>query len=133
MSRENVEVARRWWAAFNRGGSGLLDLCDQEIEIRNPSLFPTTGPYVGHEGVRQWESDVWEVVSDLHMDVDHLIDVGDGERVVCVLTVRGKMRHTGLPTDFQWAGVMTLRAGKAVRAQGYMTKAEALEAVGLRE
>lgn len=133
MSRDNVEVPRRWWAAFNEGGSRLLDLCDEEIEIWNPSVFPITGPYFGHEGVRRWESDVWEVVSDLHMDVDEVIDVGDGERVVCVLTVRGQMRHTRLPADFQWAGVMTLRAGKVLRAHGYMTKAEALEAVGLQE
>ena len=43
------------------------------------------------------------------------------------------MRHTGLPAKVQWAAVMTLRGGKLAHAQGYLTKAEALEAVGLRE
>jgi ketosteroid isomerase-like protein len=41
------------------------------------------------------------------------------------------MRHTKLPWDVLWAAVWTVRDGKAVRGQGYMTKEEALEAVGV--
>jgi ketosteroid isomerase-like protein len=133
MSRENVEIARRWWGAFNEDGAAPLGLCHEEVEIRNPSEFPTTGPYFGHDGVRHWETDAWEVIRDLRMDVDELIDVGDGERVISVQTVRGRMRHSDLPADVQWAAVMTIRAGKLVRAQGYLTRAQALNAVGLRE
>jgi ketosteroid isomerase-like protein len=43
------------------------------------------------------------------------------------------MRHTGLEANLKWAVVWTLRDGKALRAHGYMTKAEALDAAGLRE
>ena len=133
MSRENVEVARRWWAAFNEDGAVPLDLCHDSIEITNPSQFPGTGPYLGHAGVREWEADTWEVFLDLQMDVDEIIDVGDGERVVSVQTVRGRFRHSSLPTNVEWAGVWTVRGGKVARAQGYLSRAEALEAVGLRE
>ena len=133
MSRENVEIVRRWWAGFNADGVAPLALCDDQLVIRNPQDFPIVGPYVGHEGMRQWATEVWEVFDELHMDVEEVIDVGDGETVVSVQRVRGRMRHTGLPIDVQWAGVSTVRSGKIVRAQGYMTKAEAFEAVGLRE
>ena len=50
-----------------------------------------------------------------------------------VLRTSGHMRHTGLPAKVQWAAVVTMRGGKLAHAQGYLTKAEALEAVGLRE
>jgi ketosteroid isomerase-like protein len=43
------------------------------------------------------------------------------------------MRHTGLEAKLRWAVAWTLRDGKAVRAHGYLTKAEALEAAGLGE
>jgi ketosteroid isomerase-like protein len=35
--------------------------------------------------------------------------------------------------DLLWAAVWTVRDGKAVRGQGYMTKAEALEALAVSE
>jgi ketosteroid isomerase-like protein len=59
--------------------------------------------------------------------------VGDGERAVAVLRQTGIWQHTQLPMEFQWAAVMTFRDGKLVHAVGYMSKAEALEAVGLSE
>ena len=133
MSQENVEVARRWWAGFNADGVVPLDLCDEEIVMRNPASFPVVGPFVGHDGVRQWAKECWEVFDELVMDVEEVLDVGDGERVVSVPRVRGRMRHTGLPTNVQWAGVLTIRAGRVTQAQGYMTRAEALEAAGLTE
>jgi hypothetical protein len=38
-----------------------------------------------------------------------------------------------LETNLRWAAVWTLRAGKVLRAQGYMHRREALQAAGLRE
>lgn len=40
VSDENLEVVRRWWASFNEHGIPSLDLCDEQIEIRNPPDFP---------------------------------------------------------------------------------------------
>jgi ketosteroid isomerase-like protein len=133
VSRENVDVVRRWWAGFNADGVPPLALCDEGIEISNPPRFPVRGPYIGHDGVRQWATEVWDVFDDLRMEVEEVIDAEDDETVVSVQRIRGVMRHTKLPWDIQWAGVLTLREGRVVRAQGYMTRAKALEAVGLSE
>jgi len=133
MSRENVEFVHRWWAAFNETGTAPLDLCDEQIEMSNPSRWPVLGPFIGHDGVRQWATESWEVFDDLRMEVEEVVDARDGETVVGVQRVRGLMRHTKLPTNVQWAAVYTIRAGRLLRAQGYMSRAEALEAVGLRE
>ena len=133
MPQDREEFVRRWWAAFNQDGLAPLWLCDEDIEMTNPAEFPVQGPYIGHEGVRQWTKECWEVFSDLRMEVEEVVDAGDGETVVSVQTVRGKMRHSKLPADVQWAAVWTIRGGKAVRARGYLTRAEALEAAGVQE
>jgi ketosteroid isomerase-like protein len=147
MSQENVEIVRSLWAGLERD-PGVpwpparrdeldrqlrLDLCDEQMEIRNPAAFPVADEYHGHDGVRQWATEVWEVFSELHHELEELIEAEDGETVVSVQRTQGRMRHSGLDVDLPWAAVWTLKNGKALRAHGYMTKAEALEAAGLRE
>src|SRR5688572_24858664 len=77
MSQENVEVVRALWAGLKQDPGEpwppasrdeldrrlRLDLCDERIEIRNPAEFPAADEYHGHQGVRQWAAEVWEVFS----------------------------------------------------------------------
>jgi ketosteroid isomerase-like protein len=133
MSRENVEIVRRWWTGFNEDRMPPLDLCDQRIEIGILSEFPVQGPYHGHQGVRRYVHDMFEVIDEPRVELDEIIDSEEGETVVTVQRALGRMRHTQLKADFRWAAVWTVRAGKIVHAQGYRTKAAALEAAGLSE
>jgi ketosteroid isomerase-like protein len=134
MSQENVEVVRRFWAALNEDPPRLLlDFIDEEAEIRNPPEFPLQGPFHGHEGARVWARESWEILDDLHHELEEVIDVGDGATLISVQRAQGRTRHMQLDTDFQWAAVWVFRDGKLFRAQGYMRKAEALEAAGLSE
>jgi ketosteroid isomerase-like protein len=134
MSEEQVEVVRRLWAGLNENPPRvLLELFDEEVEIRNPPEFPLQGPFRGHAGVRIWAREVWEVFSGLHFELEEVIDTGDGETVVSVQRTTGRTRHMQVDTNIQWAAVWTFRARKVLRAQGYMRKPEALEAAGLRE
>ena len=134
MSQENVEVVRRVWAALNEDPPRLLlEVFEEDVEIRNPPEFPLQGPFRGHEGARIWFRESWEVFTGLHHELDEVIDVGDGATVISVQRVQGRTRHMGLETNLRWAGVFTFRAGKVLRAQGYMHRREALEAAGLSE
>jgi ketosteroid isomerase-like protein len=145
MSRKNVDVVRSLWAGLERD-PGMpwppvdrdeldrrlrLDLCAEDIEIRNPPGFPVADEYHGHDGVRQWGTEVWEVFGELHHELEQLIEAEDGETVVSVQRTQGRMRHTQIEVDLPWAVVWTVRDGKALRAHGYASKAEALEAAGL--
>jgi ketosteroid isomerase-like protein len=130
MSQENVEVARALWAGLDRGDV-RLDLCDEQIELRTVAEIPVADEYRGHDGVRQWATDVWEVFSDFHNEVEEVIDGEDGETVVTVVRTNGRMTHTGLEAKLRWAVAWTFRGGKAIRVEGYLSKAEALESVGL--
>ena len=129
---ENVAIVRALWAGLERGDVPL-DLCDQQIELRTAAEIPVADEYRGHDGVRKWATDVWEVFSEFHNEVEEVIEVGDGETVVTLVRTTGRMRHTGLEAKLKWAVVWTLRGGKALRAHGYLSKAEALEAAGLRD
>ena len=78
-------------------------------EIRNPPEFPVRGPYIGHDGARQWATEGWEVFSELHHQVEEIIEVGDGETLVSVQRTTGRMRYTDLKVDLQWAAIWSLR------------------------
>jgi ketosteroid isomerase-like protein len=106
---------------------------DTARAMSHPSEFPLQGPFHGPEGARTWAREVWEVFSGVHHEVEEVIDVGDGATVISVQRAQGRTRHMQLDTNLQWAGVFTFRGGKVLRAQGYMSKAEALEAAGLSE
>jgi ketosteroid isomerase-like protein len=132
MSQGNVDVVHALWAGLERGDA-RLDLCDEQIELRTVAEIPVADEYRGHAGVRQWLTDVWEVFSEFHNEVVEVFESEDGETVVTVVRTSGRMRHTGLEANLKWAVVWTIRRGKAVRAHGYLSKTEALEAVGLSE
>jgi ketosteroid isomerase-like protein len=133
MSEENVEIVRLWWTGFNEHRIPPLDLCDEQIEIGILRDFPVQGPYHGHEGVRRYAHHMFEVIDDPRVELEEIIDAGEGKTIVTVQRALGRMRHTRLKANFRWAAVWTVRAGKVVQAQGYRTKAEALEAAGLSE
>ena len=108
MSQENVEVVRRWWGGFNDDGMPPLSLCDEQIEIRMPPDFPVRGLFQGHEGVRRWREQVFEIAENARVEPEEIVDI-------------------------EWAAIWTIRDGKLLRAQGYLNRGEALEAAGLSE
>jgi ketosteroid isomerase-like protein len=132
VSEENLELVRRWWKGFHEDGMPPLDLCDAKVEISNPPEFPVRGAYHGHAGVRQWRMDVFDVIDELEVETEKLIDVGD-ETVVLLLRLRGVASHTRIPIDETWAAVWAIRNRKLLRAQGYVSRREAMRAAGLRK
>jgi ketosteroid isomerase-like protein len=134
MSEENVEVVWRWWEGFNVDGMPPLALCDDEIQIRNPPDFPVRGLFQGHDGVRSWRDQVFDIFDNPRVEPEDIVDVhGDGSTVLMLLRATGTASYTGIKVDYEWAAIWTIRDGKLLRAQGYLNRAEALEAAGLSE
>jgi ketosteroid isomerase-like protein len=129
MSRENVELVRRVYEDFFERGALPFELTDPEIRIDNIAEFPTPGPYIGHEGLRQWWAEIVEAVPGLRFRLEEVIDVGD-DRVVGMLRTFGSELIEQMPS---WAVIHWIRDGQVVRTAGYLRREEALEAVGLRE
>jgi uncharacterized protein len=132
MSQENVEVVRRSYEAYARGDlESALAALDAEIEIYDHDLPDATESYRGLDGVGRWQAD-WEASwESWRWEPEEFIDAGD--RVVAVLGVHAKGRGSGVDVERVDGAVWTLRDRKCIRLDYYGSRAEALEAVGLRE
>jgi ketosteroid isomerase-like protein len=133
MSQENVEVAHRGLDALNRGGvEAVIPLCDPEIEwIAIPGFLPDSVDYHGHAGVRAWFAKLGEVLGKTHWEAEQITDCG--ERLFVALKLRGSGRASGIGAEMRIFQAWTLRNGKLVRLESYLSRDEALEAAGLRE
>jgi ketosteroid isomerase-like protein len=140
MSQENVDAARRFYAALNDAyKSGNVDhlrpiadeLWDPEIVLRPSGRLPEVGEWHGHEGVLRFVANQMEAFTEMWFEVDEFIDSGD----LLVLPARfgGRARHTGIEVEFRVAHVISMDEGRARQIDMYQSKAEALEAVGLSE
>jgi uncharacterized protein len=132
MSHENVEVVRRSLEAFNRGGvDAALAFDDPEIEWITTGTYFEANTYRGHAGVCEYVGSFEAEFIDMRMTPEELIVVG--ERVVASGRLTGTGKRSRVPVELTLTSVCSLRGGKVVRIHNYADKAEALEAVGLRE
>jgi ketosteroid isomerase-like protein len=126
MSRENVELVRRIYSAWNRGESARAFI-DEAVEYVNP-------PYAVERGIRRGRRsfalmrDSYETWS---FRIDELIDAGDEVTVLGRYEARG--RGSGLEMEGDQGHVWTVRDGKAVRFRWFHSHEEARAAAGPRE
>jgi ketosteroid isomerase-like protein len=134
MSQENVEAVKRSFELWRDGSIGeWIETLDPDIEWDVPAHplpdFPNRGSgrdaFLGHLGdyVSGW--------NDYEVSSRELIDAGD--EVVLILHERARMRDSDMMLDRDLPTVLTVRDGRAVRHRVFKTRADALEAVGLRE
>lgn len=124
---ENIEVVSRAFDAFNRRMlSTLLEVVDPEIEF-----FPVTrvlskrGGYRGHDGLKQYFSDIDQIWDSL--EVVPLSYRDDGDHVVTYGRVRGRStKGVTFDTPVDW--IWRLREGKIVWGSIYAKRDEHPEA-----
>jgi ketosteroid isomerase-like protein len=87
--------------------------------------------YVGRDAAIQATRQYWGTFDNYRLDALELIDAGS--RVVVVVRERGRGKGSGAPFERRWAQVWTFRRGRIVRWEVFPDRAEALEAVGLRQ
>ena len=134
MSQENVEVVKRSAEAFWRGDiDAYLAEAGDDVELDfSRARGPYRGVHRGREGAREVFAGFWEAFSSIRPLSTEYIEVGD--KVVLAARVRFSGRGSGVEVGGGGVGaVYTLRNRKIVRYQLFQSKAEALEAAGLRE
>ena len=134
MSRENVEVVRRLWEAAERqDDQAVYALYDPAIVWASTINGPLEvgGHYHGHEGVRQFFLDWLESFETYQAQAETFIDAGG--RVLVGYRVSGRGKGSGVEVEMLRWNVYEVRNGLVTRLEIFETKAEALEAVGLRE
>jgi ketosteroid isomerase-like protein len=123
---DNVDLVRRLWAAFERGGiEAVIEIADPDVEWQ-----PYAGGgvvYRGHDGLRSY----WEERRRRNEETDARLysAFAKGDAVVA----RGELRIKGDQgiVTMQPGWLYEFREGKLVRFRGFPTQEAALRAAGL--
>jgi len=132
MSRENVELVRRWFEAGEaRDYSAFPDLFhpDFVLDLSRNIFNPDT--YRGVEGLRLFAERMDEMWEEMEAHPDEIIDAGDW--AVVAVRMKGTGRD-GVQGEMVVFSVYEFREGKITRITGgFRERDEALEAAGLQE
>jgi uncharacterized protein len=132
MSRENVEIVRDGFSALARGDfESFFSFLDEDVEWVNPAYAVEPGTRRGIGEFREALDRLRASFGDIRIEVDEVIEAGDD--VVVAGRWTGEGTGSGVPLETTFSSVLTLRDGKVIRYEWFREKAEALEAVGLRE
>ncbi len=135
MSQESVEVIGRLFDAFNRQDAKAA--C--ELWATDGEWWPAYiggglmegAVFRGHEGLVEFvemQPETWESVVAEPLEMRKL-----GDKVLVEVHLRAVGRISGIPVDRITWNVFELRDGKATTGRVYISKEEALDAVGLPE
>ena len=124
MSQENVELVRRF--AVAEIDEGWAD-ADPDIVWNPIDEAPAQGIDAAMASLARWEAE-WDEYEVFH---EEFVDAGD--QVVVATLLRGRGRGSGIEVEAHFYDVYTVRDGKIVRMDEFTSRAEALEAVGLRD
>ena len=134
MSQENLDLVRSICTAWDRGDYSQVGWADPDIEFVTAD-GPQPGTWKGlagmAEGWRTWLS-AWEDFRQQAVEYREL----DDERVLVSFRATGRGKTSGLDLAQMHplgAGVFHVREGRVTRFVVYRDRAQALEAVGLRE
>jgi ketosteroid isomerase-like protein len=131
MSRENVQVVRKWVASWVEGDTrSAAEMFHQDCEILLPRNLLEGGSYRGPEGVRRAFADLAESWDRVEWRIEQFRDFGD--RVVA-LGHTLNVPPTGPPIEYTSAYLFKVRDGKISYLRPFQSHEEALEAAGLSE
>ncbi|HEX3562375.1 MAG TPA: nuclear transport factor 2 family protein [Solirubrobacterales bacterium] len=131
MSRENVELVREGYAAWERGDiDGIVEGVTPDVEIVQPPEVPDSKTYRGKAGVVEAFADWPKQWDEFRAELLEVIDISD-TKVVSV--TRHYLRARDIDIEQEVAYVHTFRGDLIVRWEMFFTRDEALEAAGLSE
>jgi ketosteroid isomerase-like protein len=135
MSKENVEIAARWYEVATSKPDLLaamprtMAFCHPEVEWTAPEDGTT---YRGREGVRRRLEEWLESFDDYRYEVRRIVDCG-GDDVLVEATEVARGARSGADVRSTNYELLTIRHGLIVRIREFYDEGSALEAAGLRE
>jgi ketosteroid isomerase-like protein len=134
MSQEDVEVVKVAYEAFARGGlDRFMEHFTGDVDYRAVETAPDDqGPIAGKDAFRAWLQDWIEMFDEFKMEPLELIDAGE-DTVVVAEHYGGRAKLSGIDVHSTVWTVLTIRDGKMARGREYLSREQALEAVGLQE
>ena len=133
MSERNVELTRRFVAAFNaRDIETLIAYFDPSIEFHSAFAALSGGVYHRHDGMRRWHRDLQEAWGDeIRAEPEAYFDLGEQTLVFYVLSARGE--QSGVEVAMLNASVTKWCDGLIVSWKVYARREDALSDLGVSE
>jgi len=132
MSRENVEIVRGIYERLNRGDvEGFVEVCDDDFVMDMSERVFNPDTFKGHDGIRRFYDGVTDVWESYRWNVEEARVAGDS--VVALLHCEARSREAGPQVDWRVAWVWNFCGARPVSLRFFRDRAQALEAVGLRE
>ena len=133
MSQEHLELLHGANGDFNRRDlDAFLALLDANVEFNTRIVeLEGGGPFRGHDGVRRWWKELFEVFPDFSSEIEEIRDLGDTTITRVLLHGQG-IGSDAVTEQRQWI-VSEWRGRKAIRWLSFGSENEALEAAGLSE
>ena len=133
MSQENVEVVRKLWEAVNRRDVESFIVClDPSFAFRSAIVGAVEGKvHRGHDGARSWLASSAESFEEITFEGTDYRDLG--ERVLALGLTRARGRGSSVELESPTGWLCTMRDGKVLRIDGFLSREEALEAAGMSE
>jgi ketosteroid isomerase-like protein len=131
MSRENVEIVRSIYEAFNRGDWDAA-FRDQrpDIELTTPPTGPNAGTYRGREECQGFWEDMLMAFEAASAEPEELFESGD--QVAVVLTIRARPKGSSAAIEIRNGHLWAFRDRTAQSVRIFPEPQKALEAAGLR-
>ena len=132
MARENVEIVRAAFDAWNRGDlDAWVEAWDADAEFYPLRAQLEGRSYRGRDGARRFIAELYEDWEEVRFEIDEIRDLGT--RGVGSGRFKARGRASGVELDVPLGWVVELRNGKFVYGRFFSDPAEALEAAGVRE
>ena len=132
MSQENVELLRAVYEQYGRGNFRAgLDLFDPHVVLVARSDLPDADRRIGVDSISAYMREYLDPLTDVTWTAEEFIEA-DGS-VVVAARQRGMGKGSKLSVDACVFTVWTFRGRMVIRIEFFADRAEALEAVGLRE
>ena len=130
MSRENLEVAARLYAMYERGDiDGMLAGMDPEVEFDVTDRLPDEGVFRGREAYRTFLERGFDIWAEFRIEVEELLDAGDA--IVAFIHSIAVGDGSGAEVEERIAHVAWMRDGTPYRIKVFSDRERALEAAGL--
>jgi ketosteroid isomerase-like protein len=121
-----AERIRQAYAAFNRGDlDAVLELLDEEVELRPPPTSLEPQPLQGREAVREYLlPNLFEVQTAEPTEI-----IPEGDRVLVVARTWARGRGSGVELDTTAFHLWTIEGDRVVRFEVYIDREQAFAAL----
>jgi ketosteroid isomerase-like protein len=131
MSRENVELVRRGYAAWDSGDlTAMLGILAENVVTRRVAPLPEPTTFHGREGMLELIVDWLEGFDEFAMHDEEYIDAG--EQVVVRIRQVARGYRSRVPVEATFWFVHAIEDGKVARLDLYAAREDALEAAGIQ-